>query len=218
MAPKSFLLDDRLHAYLLAHSTPLDDVRRRLIEETEALGGVSGMQIAPEQSLFLTLLTQLAGVRTAVEVGTFTGLSAISIAMGMPDGGHLLCCDVDESWTSVARRYWAEAGLGDRIELSLGPAIDTLRGLRQEAFIDLAFIDADKTGYIAYWEELVPRIKPGGVLLLDNVLQGGRVLDEAVDADNVVAIRAFNEHVARDPRVEAVVLPISDGLTMARRV
>jgi caffeoyl-CoA O-methyltransferase len=215
--PKSFLLNDDIHAYLVEHSTALDDVRRRLIEETAGLGAVGGMQVAPEQSVFLTLVTRLVGARRAIEVGTFTGLSALCIADGMSSEGRLLCCDVSDEWTAIARRYWAEAGVADRIELRLGPAIDTLRALPGTADVDLVFIDADKGGYVDYWEELVPRVRSGGVLLVDNTLQGGAVVDTAATGDTVVAIRRFNVHAAADPRVELVLLPVSDGLTMAVR-
>jgi caffeoyl-CoA O-methyltransferase len=213
--PKSFLLSDDIHGYLIGHSTPLDDVRRRLVAETESLGGIAMMQVAPEQSVFLTLVTRLVSARQAIEVGTFTGLSALCIAQGMAPGGHLLCCDVSDEWTSVARRYWEEAGVADRIELRLAPAIETLRSLPRDAVVDLAFIDADKVGYIGYWEEIVPRVRSGGVVLVDNTLQGGAVVDAASTAESVVAIRNFNDHAVADPRVELVLLPVSDGLTMA---
>lgn len=216
--PKSFVLSGELHSYLVEHSSPLDDVRRRLIDETAALGDVSVMQIAPEQSLFLTMLTRLLGARSAVEVGTFTGLSALSIALGLAEGGRLLCCDVSQDWTAIARRAWADAGVEDRIELRIAPAADTLRALPREASIDLCFIDADKPGYITYWEQLVPRVRPGGVVVVDNVLWSGRVADTTVTDENTEAIRRFNDHAARDERVELVMLPISDGLTMARRL
>jgi caffeoyl-CoA O-methyltransferase len=213
--PKSFLLTDDLHRYLMAHSTPLDGVSQQLIEETAGLGGIARMQVAPEQSIFLTLVTRLTGARSAVEVGTFTGLSALAIAEGLAPGGRLVCCDVSEEWTAVARRYWAAAGVEDRIELRLGPAIDTLRAMPGGASVDLAFIDADKTGYVDYWNELVPRVRPGGVLLIDNTLQGGGVVDPANTKEQVEAIRRFNDHAVADGRVELVVLPVSDGLTMA---
>jgi caffeoyl-CoA O-methyltransferase len=216
MSPKSFLLSDEIHQYLLAESTPLDAVRQRLITETAALGGIAMMQVAPEQSVFLTILTQAIGARRAVEVGTFTGMSALSIALGLPPQGYLLCCDVSEEWTAIARRFWDEAGVAGRIELRVAPALDTLRSLPTAAQFDLAFIDADKTGYIGYWEELVPRVKPGGVLLVDNVLQGGQITDTEAGG-NVAAVREFNDHVAADARVDVVVLPISDGLTFARK-
>jgi len=218
VTPKSFLLDEPIHTYLLEHSSAVDDVRRRLAAETAELGPISVMQIAPEQSLFTTLLTRAIGARRAVEVGTFTGMSSLSIALGMPPDGRLLCCDVSEEWTAVARRYWAEAGVSDRIELRIGPAADTLRALPVDAVFDLAFIDADKTGYITYWDEIVPRMRPGGVLLIDNVLQHGQIVDPDTSAESVLAMRAFNIHAAADTRVELVMLPIGDGLTMARRI
>jgi caffeoyl-CoA O-methyltransferase len=213
--PKSFLLTDDLHRYVIAHSTPLDAVSQQLVEETAELGGIAVMQVAPEQSIFLTLVTRLAGVRSAVEVGTFTGLSALAIATGMAPGGKLVCCDVSEEWTAVARRHWEAAGVTDRIELRLGPAIDTLRALPAAPTVDLVFIDADKTGYIDYWTELVPRVRPGGVLLVDNTLQFGAVVDASNTKEQVEAIRRFNDHAAADGRVELVLLPVSDGLTMA---
>jgi len=218
VSPKSFLLSEDIHDYLIEHSTPLDDIRTRLIAETAELGGISVMQIADEQSILITILTRLLGVRTAVEVGTFTGMSSLAIALGMPPDGHLLCCDVSEEWTAVARRYWAEAGVDGRIELRIGPAIETLRALPSEATFDLAFIDADKPGYVGYWDELVPRIRPGGVLLVDNVLQNGSITDPAATHESVLAMRTFNDHAAADSRVELVMLPISDGLTVARKL
>lgn len=175
------------------------------------------MQIAPEQGTFLTLLTASLGARRAVEVGTFTGYSSVCIARGLAPDGHLLCCDVSEAWTSVARRYWARAGLADRIELRLGPAADTLASLPEEPVVDLAFLDADKPGYHTYYELLLPRVRPGGLLLADNVLQHGGVLDPDDHAENTEAIRAFNDHVAADDRVDVVMLPLADGLTVARK-
>lgn len=214
MSPKSFLLSDALHGYLLAASTPIDEVLRSLVDETVQLGGVSGMQVAPEQGLLLTLLTRAMGARRAVEVGTFTGYSALCIARGLAEGGRLTCCDVSEEWTDIGRRHWEAAGVADRIDLVLGPAAETLAGLEDEP-VDLCFVDADKTGYATYWDLLVPRVRPGGVLLVDNVLWSGRVLDPGQDDPDTSAIRAFNEKVAADDRVEVVLLPIADGLTLA---
>ena len=211
-------LSPELHAYLVAHSTPVDEVLTDLAAETERLfPDHVGMQIAPEQGLFLTLLTQLIGARNIVEVGTFTGYSSICLARGLPNDGTLLACDVSEEWTAVARRYWPRAGVADRIDLRLAPALDTLRALPEEPQFDLAFIDADKESYIAYWEELVPRVRPGGVLLADNVFSHSRVLDPAQTAARVQAIRDFNVHARDDTRVDLVILPIGDGLTLARR-
>ena len=212
--PKSFHLTSPIHTYLLDHSSPLDDLQHELIDETRALGGIAGMQISPEQGLFMTALTRLVGVHDAVEVGTFTGYSALAIARGLPAGGHLLCCDVSEEWTAVARRYWARSGVDDAITLRLGPAAETLAALPHEPQFDLAFIDADKGGYVTYYEELVPRLRPGGVILVDNVLWSGRVIDPSADDADTTAIRAFNDHVASDPRTEQVLLAIGDGLTV----
>ncbi|HLU96390.1 MAG TPA: O-methyltransferase [Thermobifida alba] len=211
-------LSPELHAYLVAHSSPVDEVLTDLAAETERLFPEAvRMQIAPEQGLFLTLLARLTGARDAVEVGTFTGYSSICLARGLPADGTLLACDVSEEWTAVARRYWQRAGVADRIELRLAPALDTLRALPAAPRFDLAFIDADKESYTAYWEELVPRVRPGGVLLVDNVFSHGRVLDPAQTSARVQAIRDFNAHARADERVELVLLPIGDGLTLARR-
>jgi caffeoyl-CoA O-methyltransferase len=215
--PKSFLLSSELHTYLVDHGTPPDHVQRRLIERTRALGPVAGMQIAPEQGAFLTLITRALGVRRAIEVGTFTGYSALCIARGLREDGRLLCCDISEEWTAIGREAWDEAGLGDRIELRLGPALETLRSLPAEPVHDLAFVDADKPSYLAYVDELLPRLRPGGLILVDNVLWGGRVLDDGAQDDNTRAIRAFNDAVATDDRVDTVMLPVADGLTFLRK-
>jgi caffeoyl-CoA O-methyltransferase len=217
VSPKSFLLTAELHDYIVAHTTPIDEVQRELIAETQALGPVSGMQVAPEQGAFLTILTKALGVRRAVEVGTFTGYSSLCIARGLAEGGTLLCCDVSEEWTGIARRYWQRAGVADRITLRIAPAVETLRALPAEPNLDLAFVDADKGGYRAYAEELIPRLRPGGVLLVDNVLWGGSVLAGAEPRSDVEHIRAFNDWLAADPRVDSVMLPIADGLSMALR-
>ena len=214
---ESVVLTPELHEYAIAHGSPLDDVQRSLIEATAQLGHVSAMQISPIEGTLLTILTKIVGVRLAVEVGTFTGYSSISIARGLADGGRLLCCDVSEQWTAVAREHWERAGVADRIELRIAPAIETLRAMPDDPPIDLAFIDADKPMYVEYYEEIVPRLRPGGVVLLDNTLWSGRVVDPTNDDENTVAIRAINDHVAADDRVEAVVLPIDDGVTIARK-
>lgn len=217
--PKSFLLTDELHRYLVAHSEPLDPALADLIRRTEALGPVSGMQISPEQGTFMTLLARVIGARSAVEVGTFTGYSSTCVARGLVDDGRLLCCDVNAEWTALARQAWAEAGVEERIELVLAPAVDTLRALPPDRTFDLAFIDADKRSYPVYWEEIVRRLRPGGVVLVDNVLWSGKAAAEpsSDDGDDVVAIRAFNDLVVHDARVTTVMLPIADGLTMAVR-
>ena len=210
-------LRPRLHEYLVAHSTPPDALLRSLIEETaERFPGDVIMQIGPEEGTFMTMLASLMGARRAIEVGTFTGYSSLCLARGLAAGGTLICCDVSEEWTALARTYWQQAGLSGRIELRLGPALDTLRALPAEPAFDLAFIDADKPGYIGYWEELVPRIRPGGVILVDNTFLHGRIFDPQPDGA-ATAIRDFNEHALADARVELVMLPVGDGLTMARK-
>jgi caffeoyl-CoA O-methyltransferase len=219
VARRTEQLNPELEDYVVAHSSPVDPVLRDLAEETARdFPDAAGMQIGPEQGIFMTLIARLAGARTAIEVGTFTGYSAICLARGLADGGELICCDVSAEWTSVAARYWRRAGLADRIELRLGPAAETLRALPDGPGFDLAFIDADKPGYVDYWEQIVPRIRPGGVVLVDNTLFHGRVIDPAEQDPNARGIRAFNDHALADPRVELVLLPVGDGLTLARRL
>jgi caffeoyl-CoA O-methyltransferase len=204
--------------YLLAHSTAQDDLLARLAEETRAtFPDFAGMQISSDEGALLTMLARLCGARNAVEVGTFTGYSSICIARGLAEGGRLLACDVSGEWTEVAQRYWAEAGVADRIELRLAPAAETLATLPDEQTIDLAFVDADKESYPTYYEELVRRLRPGGLVLLDNVLLGGRVLDDGEQGEKAVAMRAVNDRVAADDRVDVVMLPLRDGVTVARR-
>jgi caffeoyl-CoA O-methyltransferase len=215
---RNFTVTDQVRDYAVGHGTWVpDEVVRRLRSDTQALGDVAGMQIGDDQGQLLTMMARLIGARRAVEVGTFTGYSSLCIARGLAEGGSLLCCDVNEDWTAIGVRAWERAGLRDRIELRLAPAVQTLRALPREATIDLVFIDADKPGYIAYWEELVPRVREGGVLLADNVLWSGEIVDESVTGENVAALRAFNDKVAVDSRVEVVVLPAFDGLTIARK-
>ncbi len=214
---RSISVDPRLHEYALAHSTQPDAVQRALIDATNrAAAEHAGMRISHDEGTFLTMLTQLAGARFAVEVGTFTGYSALCIARGLAEGGTLLCCDVSEEWTAIGKQYWQQAGVADRIDLRIAPALDTLRALPAVPAIDLAFIDADKESYIAYWEELVPRMRPGGVLLVDNTLWHGQVADAEPD-ETTREITAFNAHAAADDRVDLVLLTLSDGVTMARR-
>jgi caffeoyl-CoA O-methyltransferase len=216
MTNRQLPIDDDLYAYVVAHGAEPDPVVRDLVDETHThLGSAAEMQIGPDQAAFLTFLARLTDARHAVEVGTFTGMSSIAIARGLAPGGRLICFDVSEEYTSVARRYWERAGLTDRIELRLGPAADGLTALPSEPHIDLAFVDADKTGYPTYWAELVPRMRSGGVIVIDNVLRGGRVVDPRTEDDKVVA--AFNDQVRDDDRVDAVMLPLADGLTLARR-
>jgi caffeoyl-CoA O-methyltransferase len=215
--PKTIGLNSTLHQYVLAHSTPLDNVQLDLIAATSELGQISRMQIAPEQGAFMTLLARVLGVRQAVEVGTFTGYSALAIARGLAPGGRLLCCDVSEEWTAIARAHWRRAAVDDRIELKIGPAIETLRSLPREPHLDLAFIDADKPSYASYFDEIVPRLNTRGVLLVDNVMWSGRVVDPEATDEQTEAIRAFNAKVVADERVDCVMVPISDGLTMVVR-
>jgi caffeoyl-CoA O-methyltransferase len=216
---RNFTVTDEVRDYAAARgSWPPDDVVERLRSRTQALGGVAGMQIGDDQGQLLTMMARLVGAHRAVEVGTFTGYSGLCIARGLAEGGSLLCCDVSAEWTAIGVQAWEEAGLRDRIELRIAPALQTLRALPQEAAIDLVFIDADKTGYAGYWDELVPRVRPGGVLLADNVLWSGRVVDQNDTDDDTEALRAFNDMVARDDRVEVVVLTAFDGLTIARKL
>jgi caffeoyl-CoA O-methyltransferase len=217
MAPRSFLLSDELHGYLQAHAEPVDEVGQSLIAATAALGAVSGMQIAPDQGAFLALLVRTIGARHAIEVGTFTGYSALCIARALPDDGTLLCCDVSDEWTSIGRTHWERAGVADKIDLRIAPAIETLRALPDDAAFDFAFVDADKPNYIAYIDEIVPRLRANGLLLVDNVLWSGAVIDANNNDDNTVAIRKTNDHVAAHPALESVILPVADGLTVARK-
>jgi caffeoyl-CoA O-methyltransferase len=219
MTPRPFLLSQQMADYVRASTEAPDDVVADLIAETAAMaerGELSAtMQIGSDQGAFMQLLTRALGVRTAIEIGTFTGLSALCVARGLPEDGHLLCLDLNADWTAVARRYWDRAGVGDRIELRLGPALPSLRALPAEPTFDLAFVDADKTGYAAYVEELHPRMRPDGVVLLDNTLRGGHVLDPRSDDDRAIA--ELNAALVADPRWETVLLPLADGLTMLRR-
>jgi caffeoyl-CoA O-methyltransferase len=219
MTPRSFLLTPELADYVRASSEAPDDVAADLLAETAALAergeAPATFQIAPEQGAFMQLLTRALGARRAIEIGTFTGFSALCIARGLPDDGTLLCLDRSKEWTAVARRYWNRAGLGERIELRLGDALPTLQALPEEPTFDLAFVDADKTGYRAYVDELYPRMTPNGVVLLDNTLRSGKVLDPASDDDH--ALVALNASLAGDPRWETVLLPLADGLTMLRK-
>ncbi len=216
-SPKDFHLSPAVHDYIVAHGTPPDAIQQGLIDATRELGGISIMQVAPEQGAFMTLFTRVIGARRAIEIGTFTGLSALCIARGLPDDGQLICCDVNDEWASVGKPYWEKAGVAGRIDLRIAPALDTLRALPEEPNTDLAFIDADKPGYVDYFEALLPRMRTGGVILVDNVLWMGRVADPTIDDEQTQAIRRFNDHVAADPRVDCVMLPISDGLTLPRK-
>jgi caffeoyl-CoA O-methyltransferase len=210
------IVDAGINDYLLTHSEPADDVLRELAEETHRdLARQSAMQISHDEGELLTMLVRLVGARQAVEVGTFTGYSSICIARGLTSDGHLLCCDVSEDYTAVARRYWELAGVADKIELRIAPAVETLQALPSEPYLDFAFIDADKAGYPAYVEEILPRLRPGGLMVLDNMLRDGRVLDPEDDDDRV--IDSLNEALVADDRVDVVLLPVRDGVSLARR-
>jgi len=212
------LINPAVSDYLLTHCTPADDVLRDLAEETlAATGGAAEMQISHDEGEFLTMLVRLVRARRAVEVGVFTGYSSLCIARGLPADGHLLACDVSEEWTSIARRYWSRAGVADRIELRLAPALETLRALPVDESIDFAFIDADKVGYPDYYEELVPRLRPGGLIALDNVLRAGGVLDTSSQDPGDIAMRRMNDIVVEDKRVDSVMLPVRDGVTLVRK-
>ncbi len=219
MTPRSVLLTPELADYVRGASEHPDDVARDLLAETAAMAergeAPPTFQIAPEQGVFMQLLTRALGARNAIEIGTFTGFSALCIARGLPDDGSLLCLDRSEEWTAVARRYWKRAGLADRIELRLGEALSVLRALPADETFDLAFIDADKTGYAAYVGELYERMTTNGLVLLDNTLRSGRVLDPQSDDDH--ALVALNRALVADPRWETVLLPLADGLTVLRK-
>ncbi len=217
MASRSFLLSDDLHAYVLAHSEPADPIARALTEATAALGDVAIMQIGADQAALLTMLVRLTSAKVAVEVGTFTGTSALAIARGLPDDGTLLCCDTSEEWTSIGVPYWRQADVASRIDLRIAPALATLQALPRTATIDFSFIDADKPSYADYFEELVVRTRPNGLIVCDNTLFFGLVHDGTSTDENAVALRAFNDLVARDARVDTVLLPYADGLTLLRK-
>lgn len=217
MANKGLQPTDELLEYLLDHSLPRTDVHRRLVRETEErLGDVAGMQISEEQGPLLTFLVRLIGARRAVEIGTFTGLSALCIAEGLPDDGRLTCFDISEEWTSIGKPYWEEAGVADRIELVIGPAAESLAARHFDEPIDFAFIDADKGGYLTYADLVLERMRPGGLIVADNALFGGRVLDPDADG-NPAEIRAFNDRMSEDPRVDHVLVNVGDGLMLLRK-
>lgn len=207
------LVSEALEAYAQGHTTPRHPVYEALREVTLRESTCPQMQVGPVEGTLLTLLARLTGARRAVEVGTFTGYSALSIAEGMVEGGHLTTCDIDPVATAVARTHWAKVPWGDRIHLELAPAIETLRSL--EGPLDLAFVDADKGGYIHYWEAIVPLLRPGGVIVVDNVLWSGTVLEPREQSDH--AIVSFNAHSQSDERVDQVMLTVRDGILLGVR-
>lgn len=218
MANKTLGISEELAAYVREVGTREPEALARLREETASLPQ-HGMQVSAEQGAFLALLVELIGARRCLEVGTFTGYSSTAVALALPENGQIVCCDVSEEWTSIARTYWSEAGVADKVDLRLGPASDTLDELLAsgaEGTFDFAFIDADKTSYLAYYERLLKLLRPGGLIVVDNTLWSGRVADpEERDADTR-ALRAFNDALHRDPRVDLALLPVGDGLTLAR--
>jgi caffeoyl-CoA O-methyltransferase len=210
-------LTPELYEYLVAHGHNSDAVLAELAKETEALGRIAMMQIAPEQGTLMSMLVRAIGARSAIEIGTFTGYSALCIARGLPPDGKLLCCDVSEEWTAIGRKYWAKAGVAERIELRIAPALETLKTLPADHAIDFAFIDADKVSYRDYYDALLPRVRPNGLILFDNVLWGGQVLDPNSQSEDTRALRALNDLIASDQRVQAVMISVSDGLTIVRK-
>ncbi|MEU9719011.1 O-methyltransferase [Streptomyces sp. NPDC047976] len=210
-------ITDELYQYVLAHNPPLDEIQRGLVRTTwEKFPESAGMQSAEEQGPLLAFLVRLTGARHIVEIGTFTGFSALSMAQALPADGRLIACDVSEEWTAYGREAWAAAGVADRIDLRIAPALDTLRAMPAEPHIDMAYVDADKENQILYWEELVPRLRPGGLIVTDNTLYHGTVLDESPQSRGA-SVRAFNEHAKADTRMDSVLLAISDGLTLSRK-
>ncbi len=214
---KSLGLAPALHTYLVDHGTPPDEILAELARVTrERIGRLSIMQIPPEEGALLTFLARLIGARRAIELGTFTGYSAICIARGLAEGGKLLCCDVSQEWTDIGRPFWKRAGVEDRIDLRLAPALVTLASLPADRSFDMAFIDAVKTEYFRYLEMLHGLLRPGGLVVVDNVLWSGSVIDEAEQGPDTRAIRDFNDRVARDERFDRVMLGVGDGLTLLR--
>ena len=219
MPKQSIGLDDRLYDYLLGASLREPDILRRLRDETAAMP-MSMMQISPEQGQFMGLIIELIGARRTLELGVFTGYSSLSVALALPDDGHITACDVSEEYTAVARRYWAEAGVAHKIDLRLAPGTETLDALLAEGaqgISDFAFVDALKPEYADYYERLLELLRPGGLIAGDNVLWDGRVADPDDNGEDTVAIRAFNEKVRDDQRVTRSLLPLADGLTLARK-
>ena len=215
---KYLSLNDELYQYLCRQRSDVDDpILKALRKETETLGDDARMQISQEQGTFMRILTAAIGARSAIEIGTFTGYSSICIARGLVADGHLICVDASEEWTAIARTYWAQAGIEKKIELRLGSAIAILEDLPPSLRFDFAFIDADKTEYDAYYELILPRMRPNGLILLDNMLWGGRLGAGTVDHPSGRAIDELNHKLAQDSRVETVLLPIADGLQLCRK-
>ena len=220
MSNKTFTLSDDLYAYLFENSVREPDILRRLREET-ARDSMARMQIAPEQGQLMQLLVRLMGARRYLEVGVFTGYSSLAVALALPAEGRILACDISDTWTRVARRYWAEAGVAGKIDLRLAPALQTLDGLigaGGAGSFDFAFIDADKTSYQAYYERALTLIRVGGLIAIDNTLWEGRVADPTAHDADTQAIRDFNRHLRDDGRVQQCLVPIGDGLSLALKL
>ena len=218
MSNRSIGLDEDLHAYLLSTGVREPEVLTRLREETASMPNAN-MQIAPEEGAFLAMLVRLLDAKRVLEVGTFTGYSSTAMALALPPLGRIVCCDVSREWTDVALRYWTDAGVADRVDLRLGPAADTLEsllGAGETGTFDLAFIDADKLGYATYYEAALRLVRAGGIIAIDNVLWSGRVADPSATDEDTAAIRDLNARIATDERVDVVMLPRADGLTLAR--
>lgn len=220
MSKRTLNLSDKLYDYILEISLREDPLLAELRAETNRMPEAA-MQISPDQGQFMSLLTRLIGAKRVIEIGTFTGYSALCFAQALPDDGQVVCCDISEDFTAIARRYWQRAGLSKKIELRLAPADETIDALLSEgaaSSFDLAFIDADKENYERYFEGCLALLRPGGVILVDNVLWGGSVIDPAVDDADTKAIRALNRKLARHSEIELSLLPIGDGLTLARKL
>jgi predicted O-methyltransferase YrrM len=219
MSTRTIPMDDRLYEYMLKVSLRETDLMRRLRDETAKMPE-HGMQVSPEQAQFMGFLVQALGVRTALEIGVFTGYSSLAVASALPDDGRLVACDVSDAWTGIARKYWREAKVDGRIELRLGNAVDTLDALSREGkngTFDFAFVDADKENYLEYFERCLLLVRKGGVIAFDNVLWSGRVADPNDRSASTVALRKLNDRIAGDERVSMTLLPIGDGLTLTRK-
>ena len=219
MAEKYTRIDDRLYAYVLAHEPPEHAQLRALRQHTQKMPD-GRMQITPEQGHLLALLVRLMAARHVLEIGTFTGYSALAVALALPADGRIVACDVNEAWTSMGRQYWQRAGVASKIELRIAPALDTLKQLEREQVadgFDLVFIDADKTEYDDYYESALRLVRPGGLIILDNMLRRGRAADPNENDPDTVALRKLNTKIAGDDRVDRVLLPIASGMTLARR-
>jgi predicted O-methyltransferase YrrM len=217
MSRSTLQLNKKVHDYLLGHSLRESSVCQQLREETRPMK-MGMMQVSPEQGQFMAFLVELTGARKAVEVGTFTGYSALCVAQALPADGTLVCCDVSEEWTAVGKKYWEQAGVSDRISLRIGPAVDTLKAMcdaGEENTFDFGFIDADKTNYRSYYEHVLALLRTGGLLLIDNVLWGGSVVNPDKTDEDTEAIRGLNTFLHQDDRVSLSMLPVGDGLTLA---